>query len=145
MDKPSETVTQAWIGLMRARETAFRKVERALRHAEQPPYGWYDALWELEKAGTGGLRITDIETRMLVTQSNVSRLIDRLVAANCVTRAPCPDDGRVQRITITQHGRDVRVAMWPTYAAAIQAAFGDHLSDADARTVAEILRRIADA
>lgn len=137
--RPGEAVTAAWIGLMRAQQIAIRSAERALRRAGLPPYGWYDALWELEKAGDDGLRITEIEQQMLVTQSNVSRLVDRLEAAGCVARRPSPTDGRAQQIAITASGRAVRAQMWPVYAEVIQTVLGDHLSPEDAGRMAQIL------
>ncbi|TGX52217.1 MarR family transcriptional regulator [Sphingomonas gei] len=139
---PSKQITDAWISLMRAQQVALRQAERALRHAGLPPYGWYDALWELEKAGEIGLRIHQIERQILIAQSNVSRLIDRLEAAGCVERKPSPDDGRGQVIFITDQGRTTRAAMWPIYAAAIQEAVGAHLTDGNATILAGLLRPI---
>ncbi|WP_082521582.1 MULTISPECIES: MarR family winged helix-turn-helix transcriptional regulator [unclassified Sphingopyxis] len=137
--RPSDAVTAAWIALMRAQQVAMRRAERALRRAELPAYGWYDALWELEKAGEDGLRIGEIEQQMLVAQSNVSRLVDRLEAASCIVRRPCPTDGRAQLIVITDAGRAVRARMWPIYAEVIQSVVGDHVNDADASLIAAIL------
>lgn len=137
--RPGDAVTAAWIGLMRAQQIAIRSAERALRRAGLPPYGWYDALWELEKAGDEGLRITEIEQRMLVTQSNVSRLVDRLEAASCIARKPSPTDGRAQQIVITEAGRAVRAQMWPVYAEVIETVLGDHVSADDAGRMAQIL------
>lgn len=142
MNAPSKQITDAWISLMRAQQLAFRYADRALRQAGLPPYGWYDALWELEKAGEAGLRIRQIERQILIAQSNVSRLIDRLEAAGCVTRKPDPADGRGHVIVITEQGRATRATMWPVYADAIQKAIGVHLSDGDAASLAEMLRPI---
>lgn len=139
---PSDMTTAAWIGLMRAQQVAIRRAERALRQAGLPPYGWYDALWELEKAGDAGLRIGEIEQQMLVAQSNVSRLVDRLEAASCIVRKPCPTDGRAQQIVITANGRAVRAQMWPVYAEVIQSVLGDRISDRDASRLAETLATI---
>lgn len=145
MSGPSKQVTDAWISLMRAQQLALREAERALRQAELPPYGWYDALWELEKAGETGLRIRQLEGQMLVAQSNVSRLIDRLETAHNVRREPSRHDGRGQLIFITDRGRETRAAMWPIYAAAIQRILGAHLNDNDAVALARMLRPIIDS
>ena len=86
MKQPSGAVVDAWIALMRAQQVALLKIERAFREAELPPHAWYDALWELDRAGTAGLRPFEIERRMLIAQSNISRLIDRLVEQGYVER-----------------------------------------------------------
>jgi len=126
--KPSETVVRAWARLMRAQRLALGAVERALNSAGLPPLGWYDALIELERAGDDGLRPFELERAMLLEQYNLSRLIDRLEKAGYVERRACEDDGRGQIVAITAAGKGVRRRMWPVYAAAIEGAFGRHLS-----------------
>jgi hypothetical protein len=49
--EPTEAVVDAWIALMRAQQAALLKIERAFREARLPPHSWYDALWELDRAG----------------------------------------------------------------------------------------------
>ncbi|MGB0768068.1 MAG: MarR family winged helix-turn-helix transcriptional regulator, partial [Phycisphaeraceae bacterium] len=41
--------------------------------------------------------------------------------AGYVRRAPCPEDGRARVITLTEKGRALMDAMWPTYRAAVEA------------------------
>jgi len=53
---PSEPVTRAWIGLMRARETVLGAIERDLKAADCLPLAWYDVLLELVRAPQGRLR-----------------------------------------------------------------------------------------
>lgn len=47
---------------------------------------------------------TEIKSRMLDKNSDVSRLLDRLVAKNLVTRQVCLNDKRAADITITEDG-----------------------------------------
>src|SRR5262245_65152985 len=95
--QPSDAVVDAWIALMRAQQMTLLKIERAFREAKLPPHAWYDALWELDRAGGDGLRPFEIEQRLLIAQSNISRLIDRLAQQGYVERQPCQEDGRGQR------------------------------------------------
>jgi DNA-binding MarR family transcriptional regulator len=142
--QPSEAVVDAWIALMRAQQAALLKIERAFRDAKLPPHAWYDVLWELDRAGATGLRPFEIEERMLIAQSNISRLIDRLAEQGYVERQPCEEDGRGQHVVITPAGREIRKRMWPVYARAIGAAVGRHLSEREAANVATLLTRLAD-
>src|SRR5215470_8765667 len=103
--QPSDAVVDAWIALIRAQQVALLKIERAFRETKLPPHAWYDALWELDRAGTAGLRPFEIEQRMLVAQSNISRLIDRLEAQGYVERQPCEEDLRGQKIVSTAGAR----------------------------------------
>src|SRR5262245_20583043 len=145
MRQPSDAVVDAWIALIRAQQVALLKIERAFRDAKLPPHAWYDALWELDRAGAAGLRPFEIERRMLIAQSNISRLIDRLVEQGYIEREPCEADGRGQTITITPSGRDMRRRMWPVYARAIRESIGLRLSPREATTLAAVLRKLVDA
>jgi DNA-binding MarR family transcriptional regulator len=142
--QPSDAVVDAWIALMRAQQVTLLKIERAFREAKLPPHAWYDALWELDRAGAAGLRPFEIERRMLIAQSNISRLLDRLEEQGYVERQPCEEDGRGQKIVITPSGRDMRKRMWPIYARAISEAVGQRVSEREAANLASLLTRLVD-
>lgn len=141
--EPSDAVVDAWIALMRSQQTALLTIERAFRDADLPPHAWYDVLWELDRAGEKGLRPFEIERQMLIAQSNISRLIDKLEDSGHVERRPHAEDGRGQVIVITKSGRALRKRMWPVYAAAITDAVGKHVSERDASALAALLSKIA--
>jgi DNA-binding MarR family transcriptional regulator len=142
--QPSEAVVDAWIALMRAQQTTLLKIERAFRDAKLPPHAWYDVLWELDRAGEAGLRPFEIEAQMLIAQSNISRLVDRLADRGYVERQPCEEDGRGQQVVITPAGREMRKRMWPVYARAIRQAVGDRFSEHEATNLAGLLTRLVD-
>jgi len=140
----SEAAVDAWIALMRAQQTALLKIERAFREAELPPLAWYDLLWELDRAGAEGLRPFELEERILIAQSNISRLIDRLTERGYVARERSEEDGRGQRVRITATGRELRRRMWPIYAQALREAVGSRLTEREAQMVATQLAKLAD-
>jgi len=142
--QPSEAVVDAWIALMRAQQTTLLKIERAFREAKLPPHAWYDVLWELDRAGTAGLRPFEIERQMLIAQSNISRLIDRLVEQGHVERKPVEEDGRGQRVVITTAGREMRKRMWPVYSRAISDAIGRRVSEREAENLSGLLSKLLD-
>lgn len=142
LNTPSEAVVTVWIRLMRSQQAALIGIERAFRAAGLKPLAWYDALWELERVGEAGLRPIEIERRVLVAQSNISRLVDKLESEGLVARRPHPEDGRAQIIAITDAGRAMRGRMWPVYAKAIRAAIGEHLSNEDAGTLSSLLEKL---
>jgi DNA-binding MarR family transcriptional regulator len=82
--------------------------------------------------------------RLLLAQSNLSRLLDRMVAAGLVERHPCADDGRGHLVAATEAGRALRQRMWPAYAGAIETAVGSRLKDDEARSVADLLGRLVE-
>lgn len=140
-DRPSETAILAWARLERAHRAALATVEARLKAAGLPDLAWYDVLLELERADAG-LRPFELQKAMLFAQYNLSRLIDRMVAAGYVARAASEEDGRGQLLRITRSGRAIRRRIWPVYAAAIEEAVGRHLSDGEARTLADLLGKL---
>src|SRR6266536_2046757 len=139
---PSEPVTRAWIGLMRARETVLGAIERDLKAANCPPLAWYDVLLELVRAPQGRLRPFEIEKATLLAQYNLSRLLDRLEREGLVTREPCDDDGRGQWAVITDQGKAAQTRTWKIYAKSIQKHVGDRLDDKAAAALADLLGRL---
>jgi DNA-binding MarR family transcriptional regulator len=143
-ERPSESVVRAWARLARAQHLVLSRIEADLKAVGLPPLAWYDVLLELNRAGAGagGLRPFELERRLLLPQYGLSRLIDRIERAGCVERRPCAEDGRGQIVAITGAGRELRARMWPVYAAAIEAAVGAALSDAEAEHLAALLGKV---
>lgn len=142
MTELSATTTAVWTRLNRATSAVTGAVEAALRAADLPPLGWYDVLWEIEKA-PGGIRPLVLQDRLLLPQYALSRLVDRLVKAGYVAREACESDGRGQVLILTAEGRAVRARMWPVYAAALQAGVEARLTRAEAATLAGLLARLS--
>ncbi|MCA1490267.1 winged helix-turn-helix transcriptional regulator [Ensifer sp. NBAIM29] len=138
---PTMATTEAWIGLMRAQQRLLTAIEKDFKRAGLPPLGWYDVLWELVKADDGRLRPFEIETRTLLAQYNLSRLIDRLEREGLVRREAFVQDGRGQWVVITEDGRAMRARMWQIYAPSIERHVGARLSEDEARELTALLSR----
>lgn len=138
----TETTFRAWLRLLHARQSAFARVEAALKAAGLPPLSWYDALLELEHAGDDGLRPQQLEKELMLPQYSLSRLIDRIEGEGYVTRQAFSGDRRGQLIVITETGKALRRRMWPVYAEAIGEAFGRRLSDEDAAALDHLLAKV---
>lgn len=134
----------AWAVLLTAHAVLVERIEAALAAAQLPPLGWYDALWELEKAD-GRLRMVELARRAVLSKSNLSRLADRLEGAGLVERRDAADDGRGYDLVLTRAGRAMRRRMWPVYQAQIDALFARHLSADEARVIGEALGRMVKA
>ena len=127
---------------MRASTGALQQIEDALKAAKLPPLLQYDILLELTRAGDEGLRLYELEARLLLKQYGVSRVIDRMTSAGLVQKLKSPEDGRGYRVTITADGQAIRRAMWDIYRPALEAAVGAKLSDEDARQLVLILDKL---
>ncbi len=139
---PSEHAVRAWIHLLRTEQSLLGKVEDDLKRAGFPPLVWYDVLWELDRAPEGRLQQSVVQSRVLLAQYNLCRLADRLENEGLLVRTPCPSDGRSNVLAITEKGRALRRAMWPTYAAAIETHLGARLTAEEAQQLATILGKL---
>lgn len=138
---PAPNTVAAWTRLITAGRLLVERVEIALKVAGLPPLGWYDALWELERA-EGGLRPFELQERLLLPQYGTSRLLDRVVQAGLVERLACEKDGRGQVVRITQEGRAMRQRMWPVYAGELCALVEAPLREGETAALAVMLGRL---
>src|SRR5262245_11111781 len=143
--KPSQAVMDAWANLVRAERTLLDKVEENLKQAGLPPLDWYHVLHEVERSPKGVMRQSGVQDRTQLAQYNVCRMVDRLEREGLLERRPCQVDGRSNDLVITAKGREVRRAMWPIYAAAIEEHFGARLSQAEAEQLARLLSKVMPA
>ena len=138
---PCDSTVSAWTRLVRAQRCTLVAVERSLKEAGFPPLEWYDVLLELERGAP--LRPRDLQVRLLLAQSNLSRLLDRMEADGAIERGSCKEDARGQVVRLTAAGKSLRKRMWAVYAAAIQDVIGSRISSAQAAKLSELLGRLS--
>lgn len=118
-----------WRAFLRAHSNMLRRIARDLDHAGLPPLSWYDVLAALRDAADGRLRQVELAERVLLSNSGLSRLVDRIEAAGLVERTSCSTDRRSFHVQIKPDGRAMLERMWPVYARGIAEdflpAFGD--------------------
>jgi DNA-binding MarR family transcriptional regulator len=145
MSKNADSKLHAWAVLLGAHATLVEKIEAALTAAKLPPLGWYDVLWELEKAEGGKLRMHELAQRVVLSRSNLTRLADRLEAAGLIRRVDTTHDRRGYDCVITRAGLVMRKKMWPIYKAEIERLFSRHITIDEARTLGDALGRAVKA
>lgn len=138
---PADVTVTAWARLLRAQRRGLAMVESKLKQAGLPSLEWYDVLLELD--GSGPLRPRELQSRLLLAQSNLSRLLDRMARAGLVERSSCAEDRRGLSVTITAKGRITRKSMWPKYAEGIQQAVGARLTLDEVEQLARLLGPLA--
>ncbi|MEM6633450.1 MAG: MarR family transcriptional regulator [Bacteroidota bacterium] len=67
----------------------------------------YNVLRILRGAKGKPLTVQTIQERMVQRSSNVTRIIDKLLAKECVVRKECPSNRRKMDITLTDTGNNV--------------------------------------
>jgi len=140
-DKESDAGVNAWSHFLGAHALALRAIEERLKTAGQPPFGWYDMLLELERAG-GRLRIGELAERLVVEPYNITRLLDRLEAEGLLKRERATGDRRGAFAVLTEKGAALRKQMWAHYRRAILDIFGASLSNRDADAMTRVFRKL---
>src|SRR6266853_2052446 len=128
MAKDHDPKGHAWAVLLTAHATLIERSETVLAEAGLPPLGWYDVLWELEKAEGGKLRMHELARRVVLSRSNLTRLADRLEDARLIAREDTPHDRRGYDCVITRAGLAMRKKMWPVYKAEVERLFSRHVT-----------------
>jgi DNA-binding MarR family transcriptional regulator len=128
----SETKTQVgideeqlalWRAFLRAHSTMLRRISRDLEDAGLPPLAWYDVLAALRDAPERSLRQVELAERVLLSNSGLSRLVDRIESKGLVERKNCPSDRRSFHVSLTDEGAEMLERMWPVYARGVAEDF----------------------
>jgi DNA-binding MarR family transcriptional regulator len=106
MASKTRIANEAWEALFRAQATIAREFSAADVWGDLSPSD-YGVLYALSSA-PAGVRISELQDDVLLTQPGMSRLIARLEARGLVERADDPHDGRACRVRLTEAGAGVQ-------------------------------------
>jgi DNA-binding MarR family transcriptional regulator len=132
----------AWRAFLQVHAMLTRQLDQALRERAGIPLSWYDVLVHIDEAPHHRIRSRDLEDRVLVSQSTVSRLAAKLEGAGLVTRTVPADDRRAVQMELTDAGRRSLRRARETAAEEIRRRFVSALHDDDAEHLLRILRTL---
>lgn len=118
---PTKEETALWMALNRAQDSVYSAMDAVLKAEGLPRLRWYDVLWSIERAEGPGLRPFELEKSLIFEQSNLSRLLRRMIDEGLVEESVFEDDRRGRLLRITRKGRRVRLQMWKVYGPMIHA------------------------
>lgn len=134
----------AWRGFIAAHAHVLGHLAQELDDEEGLPLTWYDVLVQLSEADDHRLRMHDLAGRVLVSQSGLTRLVDRMEDAGLIERVRCAEDGRGLFAVLTDSGLETLRRTYPTHLRGVRTWFADLLSDEEAVLLAGVLERIAE-
>lgn len=106
MASRTSIANEAWEALFRAQATIARELIVGDVWGDLRPSD-YGVLYALSGV-PAGVRISELQEDVLLTQPGMSRLIARLEARGLIERADDPDDGRACRVRLTEAGAGVQ-------------------------------------
>lgn len=137
-----EARNHAWKLFLTTHVLVLEAIERDLEQAGLPPLSWYSVLWTLERVPDRRMRLSELAEQVLLSRSNITRLLDRLEAEGLICRERCPNDRRGAFACATEAGLNLRQKMWEVYSKAISKYFGDHLTDDEIKVLSQAFERV---
>ena len=132
----------AWLSLVRTHAQLWEQVEAQMREDHGLTMARYDVLANLANAG-GRLGLSDLASSILLSQSGLSKLLDRMELSGLVHRDPDPRDARAAFATLTPRGRSMARQARQSHHDFLQYAFGDALDDRDLADLTRVMSRIS--
>ena len=139
----TEDELATWRAFIRAHATVTGRLERELDEAGGLTLSELDVLLALDRAPGGTLRMNDLASRVVLTKSGITRLVDRLEEQRFVARRVCLSDRRGYNAVLTERGRAAIRRTIGTHLRGVAGAFADHIDDQARPVVRAVLERIA--
>jgi len=93
-----------WLRLFSCKILIETEIRRRLRDNFDITLPRFDLMAQLDKA-PAGMKLGELSQRLMVSNGNITGLVDRLVAQGLLDRQPAPNDRRAQLVKLTADGR----------------------------------------
>ena len=133
-----ESELRLWLRLLTCKTLIEGEVRSRLRERFDVTLPRFDLMAQLDKV-PDGMTLSDVSKRMMVSNGNVTGLVERLVESGHVDRRTSDSDRRVQVIRLTKTGR----AEFRKMAAEHELWIADIFSDLSPKDVRELMRLLA--
>lgn len=133
---------QMWLAFIRTFVRVQRRLTEEMKEKNDLPIAWYDVLVHLYHGPDDGLKMQDLADQMVMSNSGLTRLLDRMIEKGVVKRELCEDDRRVIFAVLTEEGTALIESLLPQHQARIEHYFMQHLSAEEVSTMREGFERI---
>lgn len=105
---------RVWLRLLTCANLIEGRVRAGLRETFDITLPRFDLLAQLDRA-PDGLTMSELSDRLMVSNGNITGLVDRLASEGLIMRAPSPSDRRRNRVKLTPAGKRAFDAMTPIH------------------------------
>jgi DNA-binding MarR family transcriptional regulator len=127
---------RAWRAFLYAYSRVVPKLDQELGRALDVSFNQFEVLVWLVQAGEGGLRMSDLASRVILSPSGVTRAVDQLERKGLVQRCVFESDKRGYLATITAQGRAFLRKATTVHLDGVREHFLNHLSRTDLEHIA---------
>jgi DNA-binding MarR family transcriptional regulator len=138
----SQRELAAWRGFLRVHAELVRELDRELESIHGLPLHEYEVLLVLSQAADGRARMTELADEVLLSQSGLTRLVDRLVRSGLVVRERCEQDRRGLWARITDEGRQRHAAARATHLDGVRRRFLDRFDERGLESLADAWEKV---
>ncbi len=135
MDKVTEHELSAWRIFIKTHAMIIEKIEQDLAEQKRVPLTTYDVLLALYEAPDRKLRLGDLNKKVVLSKSGLTRLVDRLEREGLIRREKSEEDRRGAYAALTEAGETELRRAWPVYARGIKQYFAAQLSEGDLQSL----------
>jgi DNA-binding MarR family transcriptional regulator len=129
---------RAWIRLLKVSRRVEAELRNRLRDAHDTTLPRFDVLAALYR-DQAGLRMSELSEALMVSNGNVTGIVDRLAEEGLLVRGPVEGDRRATLVRLTGKGRQ----SFARLAAEHERWVDELLAGLDARETAQLLRLVA--
>ncbi|MEV7133012.1 MarR family winged helix-turn-helix transcriptional regulator [Arthrobacter sp. NPDC093128] len=141
---PVRLAAETWESLFRAQVAVMRRLQSGPAFKELA-VNEYDVLFTLSRCPSGWLRLNELNDNVLLSQSSLSRLVERLEKRGLVERMPAPQDGRGVLLKLTDAGRDLQKQIGREHVRDITALITPALTASEQRELLRLTEKLRGA
>lgn len=128
-----------WLRMLSTGNLITQEIRRRLRGEFGATLPQFDLMAQLDREREG-LRLGELSRRMMVTNGNVTGLVDRLESEGLIVRESADGDRRVTIARLTPRGQETFAAMARAHEGWLRVMF----ADVDPRTLEQLMRQLGD-
>jgi DNA-binding MarR family transcriptional regulator len=138
----TDVETAAWRGFLHVHANLVRELDRELEAAHGLPLHQYEVLFVLARADAGRMRMSELAGSVLLSQSGLTRLVDRLERAGLVARERCDQDRRGLYARITDEGTRLFAEARVTHLEGVRARFLDRFQPVELEALGDAWEQV---
>jgi DNA-binding MarR family transcriptional regulator len=131
-----------WQAYLQIHAVVIQLLEQTLLAEQDLPLLWYNALERLANAEGGMLRLQELADDVNLSQSGLTRLLDRMIESGLIVRQPCPKDRRGLYAVLTERGSERLQAAQPVYQRVLDEHFLRYLSCDEVQALNKVFANI---
>lgn len=135
---------RAWRAFLYTYATVVPTLDRELTDALGLSLTQFEVLNRLRRAGTSGLRMSDLASRLVLSPSGVTRAVDQLERRGLVERSVFEGDRRGSLATLTKEGRALLRRATTVHVQGLREHFLHHMSRTELERLVTALEAVLD-